>query len=79
MSALFDLVLGNWLPIIVAAAAAFFGGKVYLKGRQHARAKSDKELQDAIEDIHKDTQAARDAGDRPDAGGLHDDDGFRRD
>lgn len=79
MSFLIDLVIGNWLPIIIGAVVAFITGKAYFKGRKHARAKADKELRDATDDMVEDLQdAARDSDDiDPDK--LHDDDGFRRD
>jgi len=69
----------DWiLPAIVAAVIAFFTGKVYLKGRKDARDKSDKELQDALDDVKEVAKRARKAGDRAASRKLRADDGHKR-
>ena len=72
---------GGTLATIAAVVVAFLGWGVHqnLKGRRAAKAKSDKQLRDAVDEHSDDVQAAADAGARPDTGELHDDDGFRRD
>ena len=79
MSWIIGIVLKNWLPLLMGLAAAFFGGKVYLKGRKHAKAKSDKELNRALQGFRDDAKTARDAGLRAVDSELRTDDGFRRD
>ena len=76
---LIETVVGNWLPLVIAAVAAFITGKAYLKGRKHAKGKADKELDDALARVRDDAKAAIAAGNRIDTRELYDDDGFRRD
>jgi hypothetical protein len=78
MGFLIDLVLGN-LPAIIGGLGALFGvGWIYRKGRQHARAKADKELKNATDDMVEDLQDAARSGDDIDPDKLRDDDGFKR-
>jgi hypothetical protein len=76
MSWIIGLVLENWL--LATLAAAFFGGKIYLKGRKHARSKSDRELQDALDDTKEVAARARAAGDSAGDSDLRADDGHKR-
>jgi len=72
----------SWLsllgPAILAAIVAFFTGKVYLKGRRDSRAKSDKELLNALDDVREDAKDAVNAGERAARGDLRADDGYKR-
>ena len=73
-----DFVLGN-LPALLGGFGALFGiGWVYRKGRIASRAKSDKELQDALDDVGTDAARARAAGDRAGDSDLRSDDGNKR-
>jgi hypothetical protein len=78
MTWIVGLVLKNWLPLLGGLVAAFFGGKIYLKGRKHARIKADKELQDALDDTKEVAARARAAGDRISDSDLRSDDGHKR-
>ncbi len=78
MSWIINLALGN-LPAILASLGALFGlGWVYRKGRIHARNKSDKELQDALDDTKILAARAKSAGGRVDNDDLRADDGHKR-
>jgi hypothetical protein len=74
-----NFIVANLIPIILAALAAFFGGKVYLKGRKDANEKSDRELQRAYARLSGVTRDADRAGDSIDATDLRSDDGHKRD
>ncbi len=78
MSWIIELALGN-LPALLASLGALFGlGWFYRKGRIHSRAKSDKELQDALARTKELAKRARDAGDRTGDSDLRADDGNKR-
>lgn len=66
--------------VALGLAAGFFGFryKYRREGRVLQKAKSDKELTDALDDLKDDAKAARDAGARVTDSKLRDDDGFRR-
>jgi hypothetical protein len=73
-----SFIIANLFPIVLAALAAFFGGKIYLKGRADARVKADKELQDAYEKVSGVVEWSRDAGNRVSDSELRTDDGYKR-
>lgn len=78
MTWVIGLVLDN-LPMLLGSLGALFGlGFIYRKGRIHARAKSDKELQDALDNTKKLAKRAGSAGDRVSADDLRSDDGNKR-
>ena len=73
-----DFALGN-LPVLLGGLAAIFGiGWVYRKGRIASREKSDKELQDALDDTKAVAARARAAGKRARGADLRSDDGNKR-
>lgn len=78
MSFLISFFLEN-LPFIIGGFAALFGvGYIYRKGRIHSRAKSDKELKNAVRTVKKKATRARKAGDSAGSGKLRADDGNKR-
>jgi len=71
-------LLANIVPILMVAGGSALAAFLYGKGRKHATAKADRELDEAVEVTQRDADIAIAAGDRePDE--LRKNDGFKRD
>lgn len=80
MSAILALLAPFWREIAAGGAALLAAAGLYLKGRADQKSKAEiGDLRDANEIRKQGADARADAGARNAAGGLRDDDGWRRD